>query len=112
MASRNLTKKFIELRNGAKASRNLGMRDESDGESGLLKVKNSCSTLIHQTDAVLTFYNFFISRKATKQSGATTATRFRRNGSSVSKSSKRTSPRSNREVSASYLIRLFRSLFD
>lgn len=62
MASRNLTKKFIELRNGAKASRNLGMRDESDGESGLLKVKNSCSTLIHQTDAALTFYNFYFQK--------------------------------------------------
>jgi syntaxin 16 len=40
MATRNLTKKFIELRSAAKASRNLGMRDESDGESGLLKNNN------------------------------------------------------------------------
>lgn len=38
MATRNLTKKFIDLRNAAKASRNLGMRDDFDGESGLLKV--------------------------------------------------------------------------
>lgn len=42
MASRNLTKKFVELRNAAKASRSLGITkdegDESGGESGLLKV--------------------------------------------------------------------------
>ncbi len=42
MATRNLTKRFVELRNGAKANRSLGVTRESDagdGESGLLKVR-------------------------------------------------------------------------
>jgi hypothetical protein len=42
MATRNLTKKFFELRNSAKASKSLGITkddsEESGGESGLLKV--------------------------------------------------------------------------
>ena len=38
MAHRNLTRKFVELRNGAKANRHLNMETRSeDGESGLLK---------------------------------------------------------------------------
>jgi hypothetical protein len=42
MASRNLTKKFLEIRNAAKANRSIGKHfDETDGDKGLLKVKMS-----------------------------------------------------------------------
>lgn len=47
MAHRNLTRKFFELRNGAKANRHLNLetRSESDGdgESGLLKAPDSAN---------------------------------------------------------------------
>lgn len=44
MATRSLTKRFVELRNGAKANRNLGVSRGDDtgdeiGESGLLRVR-------------------------------------------------------------------------
>lgn len=44
MATRNLTKKYIELRNGAKANRSLhgGTFHSEDGDSGLLKVVFEC----------------------------------------------------------------------
>jgi hypothetical protein len=80
MASRNLTKKFIEARNGAKASRNLGMRDESDGESGLLKVENCLFIVGSSNRQRVNVWKILLFRKTTKQSGATTATRFRPNG--------------------------------
>ncbi len=38
MATRNLTKKFLEVRNAAKANRHLGVKDDHHDESGLLKV--------------------------------------------------------------------------
>jgi hypothetical protein len=39
MATRNLTSKFVQLRNAAKANRHLGVKgDEHHDESGLLKV--------------------------------------------------------------------------
>jgi len=42
MATRNLTKKFIEIRNSAKANRSLGVHHDDhydeDGDGGLLKV--------------------------------------------------------------------------
>lgn len=38
MATRNLTKEFIKIRNAAKANRSLGVHDDDGGESGLLKV--------------------------------------------------------------------------
>lgn len=42
MATRNLTKRFVELRSAAKASKSLGMKDnESDGEGKLLSSQNS-----------------------------------------------------------------------
>ena len=37
MATRNLTKKFLEIRNAAKANRSLGVKDEGhDDDGGLL----------------------------------------------------------------------------
>lgn len=39
MATRNLTKKFLEIRNAAKANRSLGVKDEHDDDGGLLKVR-------------------------------------------------------------------------
>lgn len=41
MATRNLTRKFLEMRNNAKANRSLGVQEdqyEEDHEGGLLKV--------------------------------------------------------------------------
>jgi hypothetical protein len=41
MATRNLTKKFLEIRNAAKANRHLGVKEDHHDESGLLKVDNT-----------------------------------------------------------------------
>ena len=43
MASRNLTKRFVELRNGAKANRNLHMQNDNvseNSDNGLIGVSN------------------------------------------------------------------------
>ena len=50
MACRNLTKKFVDIRNAGKANRSLAMTggDDSDpgGDTGLLKVLGGCFILM------------------------------------------------------------------
>lgn len=45
MATRNLTKKFVDIRNGAKANRGLGVTNRGDSfdEGQLLQVSRICS---------------------------------------------------------------------
>jgi hypothetical protein len=66
MAIRNLTKKFVEFRNGSKANKNLRIRQDSrDGsDNGLLNVRqrsgfifpitmNNSNSIIYRTEAKL-----------------------------------------------------------